>query len=212
MKNCIGILFVLCLLCFGSKAKATGQAAEIIIIGQDTLAMLACPLGQDSLLSVQVEERLSKESMSTGLWRGYIGFWRLENSKLYLEKITEEIPDSTGKYTLEEVDIHGIFDAYKENGRILASWFSDDIRVVDGERVYYNHMGFDRHYTTETIYTLKKGIVKRQKEIHNSLREATSFQSYFQTCSGRTQSRHTEAHGEKRTRLQSPFAPFRQNL
>ena len=88
MKNCIGILFVLCLLCFGSKAKATGQAAEIIIIGQDTLAMLACPLGQDSLLSVQVEERLSKESMSTGLWRGYIGFWRLENGKLYLEKIT----------------------------------------------------------------------------------------------------------------------------
>ena len=177
MKNCIGILFVLCLLCFGSKAKATGQAAEIIIIGQDTLAMLACPLGQDSLLSVQVEERLSKESMSTGLWRGYIGFWRLENGKLYLEKITEEIPDSTGKYTLEEVDIHGIFDAYKENGRILAGWFSGDIRVVQGKQVYYNHMGFDRHYTTETIYTLKKGIVKKQKDIRNSLREATNSTS-----------------------------------
>lgn len=65
---------------------ATGQIGERIIIGQDTLEMLACPVETDGLLSRQVQERLSGKGVNTGLWRGYVGLWRLENGNLYLEK------------------------------------------------------------------------------------------------------------------------------
>lgn len=51
------LTLVIIFLCwFAGSVMATGQAAERIIIGSDTLAMLACPLEQDSILSGQVQK------------------------------------------------------------------------------------------------------------------------------------------------------------
>lgn len=69
-------------------ARATGQWGERIIIGDDTLGMLACPIEVDSVLSVKVNKRLSA-SFNTACWRGYQGVWRLENDTLYLDKIVD---------------------------------------------------------------------------------------------------------------------------
>ena len=150
------ILTVICSCCFASAAKATGQFAERIIIGQDTLGMLSCPINADTVLRRKVSQRIERAGMVTGLWRKYIGTWRLEAGLLYLEKLETWDGDL--------VDIRGIFDAYRENGRIAARWFSGDIRVVRGECVYYKHMGFNRHYEHETIYTLRRGRVVSSEE------------------------------------------------
>ena len=167
-------LIVLWSLCFGGAVYATGQAGEWIIIGNDTLQMLACPLEADSALASRVRERLPKEGINTGLWRGYVGLWRLEEGKLFLEKIEyEDYHEDTG-YESRELDLDGIFDAYMEDGRVFARWFSGELRVVDGNMVHYEHMGFARHYECETVYTLRDGRVRRTKETRNALLKGTN--------------------------------------
>lgn len=106
------ILMVICSCCFAGAAKATGQFAERIIIGQDTLGMLACPIDADTVLRRKVSQRIERAGIVTGLWRKYIGTWRLEEGQLYLEKLET--------WDKDIIDLGGIFDAYRENGRIAA--------------------------------------------------------------------------------------------
>ena len=178
MKTKTLLLAILLICCLPAVSFATGQIGERIIIGQDTLEMLACPLETDSLLSRQVQERLSGKGVNTGLWRGYVGLWRLENGSLYLEKIQEQ--ELTEKRLIyHDVDISGIFDAYLENDRILARWFSGDIRVVKGDCIAYEHMGFSRHYEYETVYTILNGRLKNEHPIHNSFRETANKHNLY---------------------------------
>lgn len=173
MKTKLFLLLAVCFCSFSVSVKATGQAGELIIIGRDTLQMLTSPLERDSVLARKVQERRTNKGFSTGLWRGYIGLWRLEEGKLYLEKLLEADWEKK-QSSWQTINTDGIFDAYRENGRILAGWFSGDIRVVKGKQVSYQHIGFARHYEYETIYTLHQGVVTSQKEIRNSLRKSVN--------------------------------------
>lgn len=178
MKTKLFFLLAVCFCSFSVSVKATGQAGELIIIGRDTLQMLSSPLERDSILARKVQERRTNKGFSTGLWRGYIGLWRLEEGKLYLEKLLEADWEKR-QSSWQTINTDGIFDAYQENGRTLAGWYSGDIRVVKGEQVSYQHIGFARHYEYETIYTLRQGIVTSQKEIRNSLRKSVNNEYYY---------------------------------
>lgn len=50
--------------CFTRVAKATGQIAERIIIGRDTLGMLACPIDTDTVLRGKVSQRIERKGIS----------------------------------------------------------------------------------------------------------------------------------------------------
>lgn len=178
MKTKLFFLLAVCFCSFSVSVKATGQAGELIIIGRDTLQMLSSPLERDSILARKVQERRTNKGFSTGLWRGYIGLWRLEEGKLYLEKLLEADWEKR-QSSWQTINTDGIFDAYQENGRTLAGWYSGDIRVVKGEQVSYQHIGFARHYEYETIYTLHQGVVTSQKEIRNSLRKSVNNEYYY---------------------------------
>lgn len=178
MKTKLFLLLTVCFCSFSVSVKATGQAGELIIIGRDTLQMLSSPLERDSILARKVQERRTNKGFSTGLWRGYIGLWRLEEGKLYLEKLLEADWEKR-QSSWQTINTDGIFDAYQENGRTLAGWYSGDIRVVKGEQVSYQHIGFARHYEYETIYTLHQGVVTSQKEIRNSLRKSVNNEYYY---------------------------------
>lgn len=178
MKTKLFLLLAVCFCSFSVSVKATGQAGELIIIGRDTLQMLSSPLERDSILARKVQERRTNKGFSTGLWRGYIGLWRLEEGKLYLEKLLEADWEKRPS-SWQTINTDGIFNAYQENGRTLAGWYSGDIRVVKGEQVSYQHIGFARHYEYETIYTLHQGVVTSQKEIRNSLRKSVNNEYYY---------------------------------
>jgi len=62
-------------------------------------------------------------------------------------------PDTVPEVT---VDLNGIFDQYQDKrGRIVASWFSGELKVVSGEQIYYVHTGFNREYENETDYQVE---------------------------------------------------------
>ncbi|MBC5621582.1 hypothetical protein [Butyricimonas hominis] len=168
MKKLV-LLFVLYISCI-RFAGATGQAGEVIIIGQDTLQLLSCPIEVDSVLSLKVSTCADRCGSSTGCWRGYIGWWRLENGTLYLEKLVKEDRDSLGREIL--IDTKDIFDAYNRDGKIVASWFTGGLRVVKGECISYTHMDFWRDYEEEWIYRVEQGKVVSRQVYHNVSRKA----------------------------------------
>lgn len=162
-------LFWLCFVC-----KATGQMGERMIIGKDTFMLLTLPLEADSVLSGLVRQRLSG-SCCTGCWRGYQGEWELVNGVLYLNKLIDYKSFSGESAERQEeilVDTDPVFDAYQENGRIKASWFSGELRLAKGEWIHYIHAGFFRVYPEEWFYQMKKGVVQGKLYYRNSFRPA----------------------------------------
>lgn len=163
MKYKIFILMTFAFCGLSTLVKATGQIGEKIIIGRDTLWMLTRPLAADTILSRKVCEQIDQEDLCSVFRRWYIGTWRLENEVLYLEEIK--------MFNGTRIKLDGIFDDYRENGRIAARWFSGKIRVVRGKQIYSNHMSLTQYYEYETIYMLCDGVVKEKEEMHNSFRK-----------------------------------------
>lgn len=59
--------------------------------------------------------------------------------------------------------------------RIIAGWFTGDIRIARGKELYYEHTGFERNYEEEQIISIVKGKVTGKKEYHNFVIEGFSF-------------------------------------
>jgi hypothetical protein len=187
---CCTVLLLIC----GAHAPlhATGQMGDILVIGNDTLQILDEVIEHDSILAKRIRERNVDGDRSTGCWRGYIAIFRLENDTLYLEKIrnkgypsygylfradrTKTIKQHVkGKPPYGYLSLDSIFDEYKDKqGRIVASWYSRDMRVTPDHRtLWYEHLGFRRVYANETIYKMEKGRVVSQQTYLNTSRKAS---------------------------------------
>jgi len=154
-------LFLLWIFPF-QKINATAQAAEKIIINGDTINMFSCPL--ECLPNKEYKEleiMLDKEYSSTGLWRAYIGTWKIENGQLYLLKVEDEN---------KEINVNHLLHKYNTPNGIKASWFSGEIKCIRGKNIQYVHMGFESVYEYETIYTIKKGKIIASKSYQNKIK------------------------------------------
>jgi len=92
VKTKILILIVCSINCFTGNVGATEQTGERLMVGDKAFWMQVLPLEQDSVLARLLHKRLSGR-ISTGLYRGYVGTWRLAEGKLLLEKIEEYDPE-----------------------------------------------------------------------------------------------------------------------
>ena len=140
-------------------AKADNELNEIVIIGKDTLQMVTCPISADSVLRTRLLKILPKTGFSAKCWRGYQGVWRVENDTLYLERVLSPRGKNGGGGSV--VDTRDIFAAYKHEGRIVASWFSGEIKVVQGKRIP-NTQSMAPKYEKEKIYCLERGRIVSQ--------------------------------------------------
>jgi hypothetical protein len=95
-----------------------------------------------------------KLTISTGNWRGYVGEWKIDSEKLFLEKITAHE---------KAFKIENIFPA--KTAPVFADWFSGVLRVSGGVQRQYQHMGFDRTYERELFLFVSQGKVIRSIEV-----------------------------------------------
>ncbi len=147
------------------RASATGQSAEMLIVGHDTMCLFALPLETaDSTVLARLGARLKEidAPWSTACWRAYIGVWRLDRGMLWLERVetTEGDPVFTGAE---------LFPKSAEGTRVRADWFSGEIRYGKGDLVYYQHDGFMRNLEQEWVATVSKGHVRGTKAYRNHL-------------------------------------------
>lgn len=156
-------------------ARATGQAADRVVINGEEWRLLASPLHNDTLISNRVDKILPNakdRSCSTGNWDGFVGYWEIVDSCLYLKKV---VVDMWNEHKRESYEL--VFDAdtlkavleecYTEHG-ILAGWFSREKLIIGrGELVTYVHGGYLRNHEEELVVTIKNGRITHQEHWFN---------------------------------------------
>jgi len=122
----------------------TAQASEIIEYRGETYYFSPAPLYQ------YLEDRkdIEFEMYTTAHWRGYQGYWLLENDALYLTKI------ESSNLTLE--DIFGTAE------KVLAEWFTGNLEIGFGD---YEFGEWDTYYDNYLWVKIESGIVKERKII-----------------------------------------------
>ena len=135
-----------------STASATGQDVERIVWNGKEYEMLTCPL-YDNPDMKNWHERMEKEWTSTALYRGYVGHWSIENGLLYLDYVV-----TCKEQKIYPKDIPEL-KKYCKGERAVATWFSDTLRVVSGDMVFYEQSGFNRHYEHEDFIVVKRGKI-----------------------------------------------------
>lgn len=101
MKRVLALFLAAVSFLLPAGASATGQTAERLIVGCDTMSLYALPLMKaDSTVLARLEKRLKEidAPWSTACWRAYIGVWRLDKGRLWLERVetTKGDPVFTG--------------------------------------------------------------------------------------------------------------------
>jgi hypothetical protein len=166
IKSCLLIMSVL--ICLVVPSFATGQAPDKIIYDGKERALFANPLedyyskGKD-----RPDFMIRPGTISTGNWRGYVATWEIKDNVLYMRNIDSWIKDR--RVTMTEL----FGDQYKD-GRVKASWFSDELRIPDGKELQYVHMGYGSVYERDIILTIEKGMVTRKSVIDNTKRKLPS--------------------------------------
>ena len=166
MKRVVTLLITL--LIWGS-AMATGQDADVIYIDGVRWWLMGRPIGFDSALHASVLANLPNDYCeSTDNWDGFKAYWSVQNDCLVLDSIQyldEECEDAW----LPDSVMQRIFKDHYVKGRIIADWVDHTLRLAQGKCIYYEHMGFFRHYDTEMLVHIEKGKVVNKELFHNRL-------------------------------------------
>lgn len=162
------LLFIIFCALFPAKTTATGQQGESIFIKGKMYSMLSCPIEADSVVRKAIKEVRPAETITnTSLWRGYVGYWSIKKRSLYLDSLKFETKDFVIKTIIPQNE--SVFSAYKDEYGVKASWFSGDLRVIQGKMIRYEHMGFERYYEKENFLTVKQGVVIDSRKYKNKV-------------------------------------------
>ena len=172
------LLIILCVLLACPFSRGTGQEGDVIVLDGEEWALLGAPLERlDSLTYHHLRDILGWESRSTGNWRGYVAYWSVSDGMLCLEKVVkydEELIETGEEELVDFVAVEcdygticGILESYVKNGKVCASWLSDEMIAGKGGLVRYVHMGFDRDYEEEIVVSVAKGTVSLSQVYHN---------------------------------------------
>ena len=158
------ILSILLSTLFASVAFATSQDPDVLIYDGKTYDLYSNPLesfyGKDWKPAFWV----APNSVSSGNWRGYVATWEIINDKLYLTKIdswfcNRRIKTKSG---CRKVTLHDLFSAKVNDGRVAATWFSNELRVPDGKQLKYVHSGYASIYERDIIFDVDAGKIVKQ--------------------------------------------------
>lgn len=166
------ILICICTLGLALSTFATGQDGDVIIINGERWSLLAKPISADSTLFHRLKAVLPpNRPIVTSNWDGYTAYWSIKNEHLCLDSITVSSYNNDTRQYKEEclpaADMQHVFDNYRQEGDIVASWVNRDIRAAKGKKVYYVHLYFERNHEYEQILTVKEGRVTGRQAYHN---------------------------------------------
>jgi len=125
----------------------TAQFHEHLILDGELTSMACCPPlpGKHPRIIDRHAEGLPGDDAdvgcySTACWREYIGTWEIKDGKFYLCRLV-------GRYR------------FRDKEPIFANWVSGTLRIPQGERLHYVHMGFGSVYEEDLLIKIKKGLV-----------------------------------------------------
>lgn len=167
-------------------ASATGQSGDVIYIDGKAWGLMGRPLDRlDSVRFADFYSRLPENrTRSTANWGGYTCYWSLQGEWLVLDSVMYEVWDSVyvkaynsdrdsvwaseeRSLTLPRAIILETLKDYCRDGKIVATWYTDTVRAVQGELIFYEHSGYNRFFDTEIVLELKNGHADKRTLHHN---------------------------------------------
>ena len=132
---------------------------------------MASPLYNDSLISNRIDKILPStedRSCNTGNWDGFVGYWEIVDSCLYLKKVVVDMWNEHKRESYELVydadTLRTVLEEYYTEHGILAGWFSREKLIIGrGELVTYVHGAFYRNHEEELVVTIKNGRITHQE-------------------------------------------------
>lgn len=154
-------VITLLLLLFCSNAFATAQFPDYLIYKGEKLPIYSNPLESYFTAENPRPKDLFRFSC-TALWRGYLAWWKVEDGYLYLTKIV------TGSCSANapEIPVARVFPG--REAPVKAVWFSGTLRIPQGRRLRYVHMGYGSVYEKDLLLTFEKGRLVREDVIDNT--------------------------------------------
>ncbi len=136
----------------------TAQFSEILNIDGETHSMMSTPLGDFFELMGSTP---TFESNCTALRRGYVGTWEITNDLLYLVRLSGTLTNG------ETATLESVFPGFPE--RVFAHWFSGKVRLPQGKRIQYKHMGFGSTYERDLFIFFRNGVVIGKHTVINGV-------------------------------------------
>ena len=126
----------------------TAQISEQLRYEGEDHSMFAQPLADYFAMGGQ---RPDFAMTSTALWRGYVGSWEIVADRLYLVRLSATLVDDTPVY------LETLFPGHPN--RVFAHWFSGTLRIPQGRRLKYVHMGWASTFERDLFLDLNHGVV-----------------------------------------------------
>ncbi|ANM29007.1 hypothetical protein ABI59_04435 [Acidobacteria bacterium Mor1] len=177
----IPVLALFCALAV-TRVSATAQAGDVLWLDGEELSIQTNPL--EAYLEVHPDERPHGNVISSGLWRGYVAEWRIEDEQLWLSdvEVLSRKPGDQFDTQMRSVMV----EMFPDEDRVSASWFFGHIIIPRGEMVKYVHMGYASEYERYTVLTIKAGQLHARREMdrarYRRFRQA-QFDAWKQTQS-----------------------------
>lgn len=97
----------------------------------------------------------------SALWRGYIATWEIEDGILYLIGLEDAFVREHDQADFKRAGVSDLFPW--ASGRVKATWFTGELRVPQGERLEYVHMGYAQTYEEDLLLTFEEGKLVRRE-------------------------------------------------
>lgn len=161
MRYTLNIVFIFISL----SAFPTAQISDILIREGDTLTLFSTPLefkpGIEDLRIGMFD--FKDHTISTGCWRGYMAFWKIENDSLFLTKIISCLDNNL------IADLDKLFPLEVKQGKIFASWYTGELAIQKGDLLYYVHSGFESIYKREEVIQISNGVYQSTQDFQNEV-------------------------------------------
>ena len=141
----------------------TAQIAENLLYQGEQFRMCSTPLSD---FFAQGGFKPDFSITCTALWRGYVGQWQILGDRLYLVALSGHLVDG------REVSLETVFPGFPK--RVFAHWYSGTLRVPQGRRLEYVHMGFGSIYDSDLLLQVDQGVLLASRVCQNGVSESGS--------------------------------------
>jgi len=152
----------------------TAQITEQLIYKGEELSLCEEPL---RVYLHRYAKDIKFESMSTALWRGYVGTWSIEEGRLYLIKLKGYRSTLAG---LTGVGLTDVFPGFHDG--VFAHWYSGELRCPMGGLLNYVHGGYASQYEMDLYLRFEKGVFKEESIIRNGYADPEAPKGYHITA------------------------------
>ena len=172
------LLGIICVLTLSPATFATGQAPDRLIYKGKTFDLFSNPL--ESFYKNEKDRpvfRVAPDVLSSsGNWRGYVATWEVRGGLLYLTGIDAWICtfQEYAARKCRKADLKDLFGEKYAEGRVLADWVTEELRVPDGRMLEYVHMGYGSVYEKELTFSVEAGKVANVTLVDNRKKKRPS--------------------------------------